>query len=133
MRFLDTNILLRYFTRDDESKARDVLELLQRVERAEERVVTSQLVIFETIFTLESFYEVPRERILELLDTILELIGLSVENKGVFQSALRLYSGTSISFADAFNACYMEKKNIAEIYSYDRDFDSLEGITRVEP
>jgi len=38
-----------------------------------------------------------------------------------------------MSFADAYNARYMEKKGIGEIYSYDRDFDRLERITRIEP
>jgi len=33
MRFLDTNILLRYFTKDDEKKANDVLRLLKKVEK----------------------------------------------------------------------------------------------------
>jgi aryl-alcohol dehydrogenase-like predicted oxidoreductase len=56
MRFLDTNILLRYFTKDDEAKAHKALVLLQRIERGEERVETSLSVIFETVFTLDNFY-----------------------------------------------------------------------------
>jgi predicted nucleic acid-binding protein len=32
-KFLDTNIFLRYFTKDDEKKAYDVLALLKRIER----------------------------------------------------------------------------------------------------
>ena len=39
-RFLDTNILLRYLTRDDEAKAQQALALLRRVERDEEQVET---------------------------------------------------------------------------------------------
>ena len=54
-RFLDTNILLRYLTRDDEEKARRALALLLRVERGEEEVVTSPMVVFETIFTLQRY------------------------------------------------------------------------------
>lgn len=133
MRFIDTNILLRYFTRDDEEKAADVLELLKRVERNEEKVITSPLVIFETIFTLESYYRVPRQKIENLMNSILNLRGLRLDYKDVFQSALSLYSGTKISFADAFNACFMEKRNIEEIYSFDVDFDRIEGIKRVTP
>jgi len=57
MRFIDTNLFLRYFTRDEEEKAQKVLALLKRVEKNEEKVTTSPLVIFETIFTLESFYK----------------------------------------------------------------------------
>ena len=67
-RFLDTNILLRYLTRDDEVKARACLALLLRVERAEEVVVTSDLVIAETVFTLQSprQYGLSRDRMFRL-------------------------------------------------------------------
>jgi len=59
-KFLDTNILIRYFTKDDEEKAYNVLELLKKIERNEEKATTSPLVIFEVIFTLQSYYKVPR-------------------------------------------------------------------------
>ena len=63
LRFLDTNILLRYLTRDDEAKARRALALMIRVERGEEQVVTSPMVIFETVFTLEKSYRIARSTI----------------------------------------------------------------------
>ena len=133
MRFMDTNLLLRYFTKDDERKAEDVLQLLKRVERNEEKVITSPLVIFETIFTLGSFYKVPRKEIKKLLQPILNLRGLRLDFKDIFESALELYSEKKISFADAFNACFMRRREIEEIYSFDEDFDKIEGIRRVIP
>jgi predicted nucleic acid-binding protein len=36
MRFIDTNVFLRYYTRDDEKKAEEVLRLLQKVEKNED-------------------------------------------------------------------------------------------------
>ncbi len=89
--FVDTNILLRYLTRDDEQKAQRALQLLMRVEKGEEKVVTSSLVIFEAVFTLQSFYKVSRSRIKELI------------------------------------------LPINHIYSWDTDFDKIEGLMRVEP
>jgi len=133
MRFLDTNLLIRYFTRDDEEKAQRVLKLLKRVERGEERVITSPLVLFEIVFTLQSFYGVPREKIKELLSPIIELRGLKLSNKEIYQLALDIYTEKNISFADAFNAAFALKKGIKEIYSYDEDFDKIEGIRRVVP
>ena len=133
MRFLDTNLLIRYFTRDDEEKAQKVLKLLKRVERGEERVITSPLVLFEIVFTLQSFYKVPREKIKELLSPILELRGLKLSDKEIYHSALDIYAKKNLSFADAFNAAIALKKGIKEIYSYDEDFDKIEGIRRVVP
>jgi predicted nucleic acid-binding protein len=132
-KFLDTNIFLRYFTKDDEKKAYDVLALLKRIERNEEKVITSPLVIFEVIFTLQSYYKLPREQIKELLLPILNLRGLKLPFKSVFEKALEMFPQVNIPFADIFNYYFMVEEGIKEIYSYDEDFDKFEGIKRLEP
>lgn len=132
-RFLDTNILLRYLTRDDENKAQLALNLLIRVEQGEEKVITSSLVIFETVFTLQSFYKVPRQRIKELVLPVIALRGLHLPDKTVYYQAFDFYTTRNISFADAYNAAYMFYEEISSIYSWDTDFDKIDSITRVEP
>jgi uncharacterized protein len=132
-RFLDTNVLLRYFTRDDEEKAGRALVLLTRVEQGQEKVVTSSLVIFETVFTLQRFYQVPRERIRDLVGDIISLRGLELPGKTQHIHALDLYATTNLSFADAYNAVYAQARGITEVYSWDTDFDRVPGLTRVEP
>ena len=131
--FLDTNILLRFLTRDDERKARCALELLMRVERGEEKVVTSPLVIFETVYTLQSFYKVPRQTIKEQVLAIISMRSLHLPDKNVFYQAFNFYVAKNISFADAYNAAYMLTEGISNIYSWDKDFDKIEGIMRLEP
>jgi predicted nucleic acid-binding protein len=135
VRFLDTNILLRYLTRDDEAKAQKALALLQRVESGEERVETSLIVIFEVVFTLERFYKVPRERIHSLITPIIALRGLRLAGRSLIERSLDRYVqvGRHVSFADIYNAQYAQSHGIEEIYSWDRDFDRIEGISRVEP
>jgi predicted nucleic acid-binding protein len=131
--FLDTNILLRYFTRDDEQKAQRALDLLIRVERGEEKIITSSLVIFETVFTLQRFYKVPRQRIKELILSIISLRGLHLPGKNVYYHAFDLYITNNISFADAYNAAYMLSEKVSNIYTWDTDFDKIDGIVRLEP
>src|SRR5207237_10782451 len=58
-RFLDTNILLRFLTRDDEGKATASLALLTRIEQGEEKVVTSPLV---ALSDLERWTRLDQER-----------------------------------------------------------------------
>ena len=133
MRFLDTNILLRYFTRDDEEKAQQALALLQRIEKGEEKVETSLPVIFETVFTLQRRYRMPLPQIKDLLIPILRMRGLRLPSKNICIAALDLFVQRNISYVDAFNALYMHSRNIKEVYSWDTDFDHLQGIMRVEP
>jgi len=131
--FLDTNILLRYFTRDDEQKAKRALDLLIRVERGEEKIITSSQVIFETVFTLQRFYKVPRQRIKELILSIISLRGLHLPGKNVYYHAFDLYVTNNISFTDAYNAAYMLSEKVSNIYTWDTDFDRIDGIVRLEP
>lgn len=95
--------------------------------------MTSSLVIFETIYTLQSFYRVPRLRIKELLLPIISLRNLHLPGKNVYYRALDLFVTKNISFADAYNAAYMIDEEITYVYSWDKDFDKIEGITRLEP
>jgi predicted nucleic acid-binding protein len=132
-RLLNTNILLSYFTRDDEENAQRALALFTRVERGEESIETSVLVVFETIFTLQRVYRVPRGRIRDLMAPILKLRGLHLPGKGLCLDALDFYADKNVSFADAFNRAYMLSHGISEIYSWDTDFDSKEGVKRIEP
>ena len=131
--FIDTNILLRYFTRDDEQKSLRALNLLMKVERGEEKVITSPLVIFETIFTLQKLYKVPRDIIKEQVLSIISLRSLHLQDKSLYPRAFDLYVSKNISFADAYNAVYMQSEEISQIYTWDKDFDKIEGITRIEP
>jgi len=132
-RFLDTNIFLRYLARDDEGKASAALALLMRVEQGEERVVTSAMVIFETIFTLEKSYGVPKTTIRERLENIISMRGLQLTDKALYYRALELYVDKNVSFADAYNSAFVQTRGESEIYSWDSDFDKVEGIRRLEP
>ena len=134
-RFLDTNILIRYLTRDDEKKADASLQLLLRVARGEEVLVTTDLVIFETVFTLQSprQYGLTMSRIRELVEPIVTMRSLRLPRKSVYPRAFDLCDELEIDFADAFNIAYMEANGIHEVYSYDSDFDRAEGVSRLEP
>jgi predicted nucleic acid-binding protein len=131
--FLDTNILLRFLIRDDEQKAQQALNLLLRIERGEEKAITSSLVIFETIYTLQSFYKVPRQHIKEQVLSIISLRSLHLPDKNLLHRAFDLYVTKNISFADAYKAAYMQSEEVSNIYTWDKDFDKIDGITRLEP
>ena len=130
---MDTNILLRFFTGDDSQKAQQALNLFMRIERGEEKVITSSSVIFETVYTLQSSYKLARGEIKDKLLPIISMRGVHLPDKSVYYRAFDLYVTKNISFADAYNAAYMISEEIFNIYSWDRDFDKIEGIVRLEP
>lgn len=133
VRFIDTNILLRYLSGDDPVRAQRALTLLRRIELGEEQAVTSQLVIFETIFSMQRRYRVPKAQIRDRIQAILNLRNLQIPDKHLFHQALDLFVERDIPFADAFNATYMQTRGVTEIYTWDRDYDRIPDIQRVEP
>ncbi len=125
--------MLRYLVGDNQQMARQALNLLTRIERGEEKAITSSLVIFETVFTLQSFYKVSRQDIKEQVLSIISLRGIHLPDKSVFYKAFDLYITHNISFADAYNAAYMMSEEVFNIYSWDKGFDRIDGIIRLEP
>ncbi len=132
-RFLDTNILVRYFTNDEPEMARAALALMEKIERGEERVVTSPIVIFETVFLLERHYKVPKAEIREKVGDVLALRSLHLPEKTLCLQALDLYTEKNIAFADAYHAIWMQARGVTDIYSFDREFDRIAGLHRIDP
>jgi predicted nucleic acid-binding protein len=132
-RFLDTNVLIRHLSQDDEEKAARALALLLRVARGEEVVEASPIVFFEVIFTLHRQYRLPRQQIRDLAAPIIALSGLRLEDKPLFERALELFVELNTDVADAFNVAVMEARGIDTIYSWDTDFDRFPDPTRLEP
>ncbi|MDW7773064.1 MAG: type II toxin-antitoxin system VapC family toxin [Desulfobulbaceae bacterium] len=118
--FLDTNIFLRYLTNDDPVKADRVEQLLREAGNGKIVLVTTELVIAEIIWVLESYYEVNRERIAEQVRAILATDGLETINGDLVSQALGYYLSDNVDFVDGYIAAVMEKKGITEILSYDR-------------
>lgn len=137
MRFLDANIFLRYLTRDDEAKAEACYALFQRVKQGEEEVFTCEAIVTEVVYVLTSPripYHLSHAEVRSRLVPILTLRGLRLPQKGIYLRALDLFASSPfLDFEDTLAAAHMEQQGIREILSYDRDFDRIQGIARVEP
>lgn len=135
MDFLDTNIILRYLTRDHPEKAERCYQLLQRAKRRETDLVTTESVIAEVVFVLasKSHYRQSRQDIHGLLLPIIRLPGLKVPHRATMLRALDLYAGTNLDFTDALSVAHMERLKVKTILSYDQDFDRISGVERQEP
>jgi predicted nucleic acid-binding protein len=136
MRFLDTNIILRYLTRDDPEKAQACFALFQRVKQGKELLTTSEAVIAEVVYVLSSpaVYNLKPSEISARLLPILLLRGLKLPKKRLYLRALELYvTYATLDFENVVSLAHMEQKKIKEIYSYDHHFNRVPTIKRREP
>lgn len=94
--FVDTNIFLRFLTNDDPIKAKKAEALFKAAVNGKQRLRTSLLVIAEIVWTLESFYELPKEDIANKIAMILNTPHLTCSEAPLIRRALDLYLPGSI-------------------------------------
>ena len=130
--FIDTNIFLRYLTKDDPSKYVKCREIFKKAIEGKVELATSGIVIAELIWTLLSYYRVQKADVIEKISIIVSTDNLYIPDKDVITDALVLYSRKNIDYIDAYNAIFMKRYGFEEIYSYDEDFDAVEDIKRIK-
>lgn len=130
--FLDTNILLRHLCGDHPELSVKATAILRRVEQGLLRAYIADTVIFETVFTLERHYRHSKVVIRKNLLLLIELLGIVLLGKRRYRQVFALYVERNLPFADAYYAVLMGQLKLTEILSFDRDFDRIPRIVRVE-
>jgi len=132
--FVDTNLFIRYLTNDEPILADRVEKLLDDAADGSVQLVTTELVMAESVWVLESSYHLNHAQIAPLIRGILATPGMEVINGDIVGKALVLYELQNIDFVDAYIAALMEKEGIKDIYSYDKKHLSrVKTINRKEP
>ncbi len=132
--FLDTNIIIRYATQDDVLLSQKARRILKKIELGTIEATTNESVLSECVFVLSSknLYGFTRTKVGTVLRAILLLQGLKIPHKSMYLQAIGLYVSSKMDFSDAVIAAEMQRQKITHIFSFDRHFDSIVGITRVE-
>ncbi len=128
--FLDTNVLLRHLMQDHPEHSPKATAFLERVERGDIQARISDLVVLELVFTLQRTYKQPKAQIRDVLLALLDLPGLELPGKRKFRKVFDLYVDLNISFADAYHTVLMQYLGIAEVATFDREFDRVATIKR---
>lgn len=136
MRFVDTNIFIRYLTSDDPQKSAACRAFWQQVAKGQETATTTEVVIAEICYILSSprLYHLGHDDIAARLRPLLILPGLKLPHQRSFLRALDLYAlHPFLDFEDALQIAHMERLGLTEILSYDTDFDKIPTLQRLEP
>ncbi len=128
---LDANAILRYLRDDVPVQANAVR--LRLIEAQAGRLVLElhPLVLAEVIFVLQSFYSVPRPKIVSILTTFLDTPGIKMHEEERMRQALIRYAERNVSFVDAYLAVLGAETTFA-IFSFDRGLDKFKDVRRIE-
>ena len=132
--FVDTNVFLRFLTRDDPHKAEQARALFQDAVDGKVTLWTSLLVIAEIVWTLESFYGLDKEDIATKVATILNTPHLECPDSEIVLYALDFYATRNVDFIDAYHAFLLKAQGLSRIATYDRKhFKRVGGLVIVTP
>ncbi|MBV9415287.1 MAG: PIN domain-containing protein, partial [Solirubrobacterales bacterium] len=96
--FLDTDVLIRHLTGEPlEMAARATAALAAAGE-----LLLADLVVAECVYVLESFYEVDRARVAELMRAAIALPSIRTVDSASLRRALEVYEVERLDFAEAY-------------------------------
>ena len=131
--YVDAIVILRLLTGDPPDLAERAARLFGLVDEGQVELVVDPIVIAETVWVLSSFYGFSAAQIAPLLQAFLVSDGITCDGKTELLQALALYEDKNIDFLDAFLAVKMANRGVRDVYSFDKHFDRLASVRRVEP
>jgi predicted nucleic-acid-binding protein len=99
----------------------------------EDELLLTDLVLAECVYVSESFYEVERARVAELMRSAIALPTIQTVDPSTLLRALEVYELERLDFAEAYLVAQAEATGVNEVLSFDRSIDRLKSVTRREP
>jgi len=98
-----------------------------------EQLLLADLVLAECVYVLESFYEIERARVAELMRAAIALPSVAVIDVSLLLRALEVYEIDRLDFAEAYLVASAEVTGMGAILSFDRSIDRVQTTSRIEP
>ena len=127
--FVDTNVLIRHLTGDPPRQAARATRFLAEADD----LLLADLIVAETVYVLESFYEVGRARVAELVRAIIAFDAVRVVDEELLLRTLEIYEIDRLDFAEAYLVASAERSGVDTVASFDRSIDRVTTIRRIEP
>ena len=117
---IDTNAILRFLLNDISSQHTETLELVKKAQKKKLKIIIPEIVVFETYFTLKSYYKFEKEKLLKILESLLSADYLIVEDKQIFMEAVRIFRNSNLDFVDCFMVSNSKFMGL-NLFTFDKD------------
>ena len=107
MKGVDTNVLVRFLTRDDARQEKAALQFLELAKARVEPILVNVVVLCELVWVLRGAYEYPKAEIADAVERLLSTKQLVIEDADLIWLALRDFRASKADFAD----CVIGRKN----------------------
>lgn len=115
---LDTNVLVRFLVKDNDVQHEQAEKWFREAEDGARKIVITPVVIAETSFVLESFYEQSRDRIADALEVFISQRWIQVEERDVLLGLWQYYR-KGLHLVDSYLRAWVELRG-GTILSFDK-------------
>lgn len=119
---LDTSALIRFFTRDDETKAIKVKKLLE----SDQELLLIDAVLLELVFTLGKFYKLSKTQLVVIIKYLMSRSNIKADTQ--LRRAVKIYEENNLSITDCLVVAHGEGNRIA---SFDEKVIKMSGVKPV--
>ena len=100
---------------------------------AADELLLADLVVAECVYVLESFYEVERGRIAELMRAAIAFPSIKTVDSSTLLRTLAMYEVERLDFAEAYLVAQAEATGVGSVLSFDKSIDRIGTVERQEP
>src|SRR5690242_11728911 len=98
---LDASVVIRYLTGDDKEQSAEATDLFRAAQSGKVKLVIPTATIQETVYALETFYDLDAEKIAPKLISLLSLPNIHAHDHRWVIEALQFYRMRNCDFGDA--------------------------------
>ncbi len=129
--YADTNVLIRYFTGEPVEMLEKVVMLMNAVDSGDITLRVDSITVAEVVWVLSTSLKLKAPEIAPRLIEFLSRDGIEADEVTI--SALTFYANKNVDFADAFLGATLLHRGPLRVFSFDKHFDRIPGIRRLEP
>ncbi|MCK6555181.1 type II toxin-antitoxin system VapC family toxin [Candidatus Binatia bacterium] len=126
---VDTNILVRHLTQDDAAQSAKVQHLIDDIERREDAVFVSHIVLCEMCWVLSAVYGFRKREIVAAIGALLGDAIFALEERPSVETALGRYEESGGQFPDHLIGIVGSRVGADTTYTLDRRAATLPGFT----
>jgi predicted nucleic-acid-binding protein len=128
---LDTNVLVRFLVRDNESQFQRAQRLLRHEVGANRKVLISLLVLLEAEWVLRSRYGLQKTQIMEAIAGLLDATETAFEDEPAIEEALHHWKKGNANFADCLVGAHYRRLGCRATATFDTKALKVPGFVAV--
>jgi predicted nucleic-acid-binding protein len=128
---LDTNVLVRFLVRDNESQFQRAQRLLRHEVGANRKVLISLLVLLEAEWVLRSRYGLHKTQIMEAIAGLLDATETAFEDEPAIEEALHHWKKSNADFADCLVGAHYRRLGCRATATFDTRALKVPGFVAV--